>query len=113
MKASTRFILWLADGIVYTAVLCALSGFAQPAGIQPPAPKLGPRLPPPAQMIVITNLVVSWDPYTNAYFEVMGKTNLTGTNWYHITNASMAATSVVLRATKPQEFFKVETRYNP
>jgi hypothetical protein len=60
----------------------------------------------------VTNLVLRWDGYTNAWFEVVGCTNLAEGNWYHVTNVPIAALSVVLANTRRQEFWQVKVRYS-
>jgi len=60
----------------------------------------------------MTNVVLTWDAYTNAWFEVMGCTNLVNPRWYHVTNVPVTQTSQVIPVLQRQEFFKVCTRYN-
>ena len=61
---------------------------------------------------IITNVVLTWDAYTNAWFEVMGCTNLANPRWYHVTNVPVTHTSQAIPVTQQQEFFKVCTRCN-
>lgn len=55
----------------------------------------------------VTNIVLSWDPYTNAFFVLEGSTNLT--TWYPVTNAPIWQTNVTVPARQPAEFFRAYT----
>ena len=93
-------------------LLVAGSGAAQMAPPLPPvATNAVRKLPPPKAVPPVTNIVLEWKPYTNAYFEVLGKTNMTSTNWYHVTNVWIGATNVVLPVRQPAEFFTIQTIY--
>lgn len=69
---------------------------------------------PPKAQAAVTNIVVSWNAYTNTWFQIDGSTNLADTNgWYFVTNVPCWRTNVTIVATKPQEFFRVSTIYTP
>ena len=64
-----------------------------------------PRTPRP----VATNIVLSWEPYTNAWFVVETNSNLAGTNWGVYTNIPISTTSIVVPMNQPQLFFRYKT----
>ena len=65
----------------------------------------GPRVPRP----VATNIVLSWEPYTNAWFVVETNSNLASTNWGVYTNIPISTTSVIVPMNQPQLFFRYKT----
>lgn len=97
-----RPYIWILIALIFLA--WAVRG--QPI---PPTPKAVavPIVSAPA----VTNVVLSWDGYTNAWFEVMACTNLAEGHWYHVTNVPITSLSMVLANTRRQEFFQVKTRY--
>lgn len=68
----------------------------------------GPRVPKP----VATNVVFSWDVYTNAWIEITTTTNLAGTNWTFYTNLPISATQFTAPMTQPAQFFRQRVLIN-
>ncbi|HEV2694226.1 MAG TPA: hypothetical protein VG347_15135 [Verrucomicrobiae bacterium] len=92
--------------------LCALFVSAQPL---PPPPVTSTNtalklIVNPPHLRIITNCELTWDAYTNVYFEVRGSTNLG--SWYHVTNVPVWKTNVVIPVIRSQEFFKIVTHTN-
>jgi hypothetical protein len=61
---------------------------------------------------VMTNILISWDAYTNAWIEISGTTNLAGTNWSVITNVPVWMTNYSMPMKYPQQFFRTRTVFN-
>jgi hypothetical protein len=60
----------------------------------------------------ITNITLTWSPYTNAYVQVQACTDLFQTNWTVVTNVPLWATNVVLPISEPQQFFRVRAVFD-
>ena len=103
MKSPSPFIR-RALGLLLLAL--GVSVFAQ----MPPTNTVTRRIiGKPNTPVLVTNVVLSWESYTNAFFEIVGATNLASTNWYHVTNAPLWTTNLTLPANRPAEFFKIQT----
>ena len=68
----------------------------------------GPRIPVP----VATNVVFSWNTYTNVWIEITSSTNLAGTNWTFYTNLPINCTQFCAPITFPQQFFRQRVLIN-
>ena len=103
--------------IVIVMVLLALGWLLTLHAQMPPFPMLSVTptnlvrhiLHAPSPVLPTTNILLTWDRYTNVYFEVVGRTNLSMTNWYHVTNVPVWQTNVTIPVTKPAEFFTIQT----
>ena len=101
--------------LVVALLLVSLTGFSQ-SNLLPPLPptnRVAHCWPAPKAQAAVTNIILTWSPYTNCWFEVLGTTNLAGTNWYHVTNTPIWLSTQSIPVTKPFELFKVETRFQP
>lgn len=115
MKLVSLILLSLA--LFFAALFVAL---AQP--LPPALPSaVGPRtnnlfakhatLPQPS-FPAITNITLTWSPYTNAYVQVQACTDMFQTNWTVVTNVPLWATNVVLPISEPQQFFRVRAVFD-
>lgn len=70
------------------------------------------EIEPPANVVPVTDIVVSWQPYTNAWFELQGSTNLV--DWYFKTNMPIWTTNITIpkSQTLPMEVFRAKTMIN-
>ncbi|MDE2105494.1 MAG: hypothetical protein KGL39_50170 [Patescibacteria group bacterium] len=104
-------------------VMLSLCAGAQPL---PPLPTNAPPLPPPTTIRIgtntyrlvtpvpraaITNILLSWSPYTNFFLFVDGSTNLV--DWYRKTNLVCLPTNALVPVTGPREFYRIGCDYKP
>ena len=98
-------------GIFILCVLCVLCG-KMAFGQMPPTNTVrmftGPRVPVP----VATNVVFSWNTYTNVWIEIYSSTNLASTNWTFYTNLPISSTQFVAPVAFPQQFFRQRVLIN-
>jgi len=97
-RLALRKKLWLAllIGLLAGAV------FAQMPPTNTARVFTGPRQARP----VATNVVFSWDVYTNVWIEITTATNLAATNWVSYTNLPIGSTQFCAPIAFPQQFFR-------
>ena len=65
---------------------------------------------PPSHAAAVTNITLTWDPYTNFFIVVSASTNLV--DWYWKTNVPIWQTNVVIPISAPAEFFRIGCNYS-
>ena len=66
---------------------------------------------PPRSQPARTNVVLTWDPYTNLFVTVQASTNLT--DWYWKTNVPIWQTSVTIPVNQQFECYRIFCDYHP